>query len=68
MAFDRRLQDSETVCVQLLSKDPVGLGFNVHGNLTEGIYIKDVLNRGPAIESGLIHPGTIIVNLGTVIH
>ncbi|EFN84799.1 Periaxin [Harpegnathos saltator] len=43
--------------VSLRSRDFTGLGFNVCGNMREGIFVKDLLHRGPASESGLIHPG-----------
>lgn len=44
--------------VQLRGHDFTGLGFNVTGNMRDGIFIKDILNRGPAFESGKIAPGT----------
>ncbi|KAL6266197.1 hypothetical protein P5V15_003057 [Pogonomyrmex californicus] len=43
--------------VSLRSRDFTGLGFNVCGNMREGIFVKDLLHRGPASESGRIHPG-----------
>lgn len=43
--------------VNLRSRDFTGLGFNVCGNMREGIFVKDLLHRGPASESGRIHPG-----------
>ncbi|XP_072751920.1 uncharacterized protein [Anoplolepis gracilipes] len=43
--------------VGLRSHDFTGLGFNVCGNMREGIFVKDLLHRGPASESGRIHPG-----------
>ncbi|XP_011265640.1 uncharacterized protein LOC105257003 [Camponotus floridanus] len=43
--------------VGLRSRDFTGLGFNVCGNMREGIFVKDLLHRGPASESGRIHPG-----------
>nr|CAD7575918.1 unnamed protein product [Timema californicum] len=43
--------------VSLRSHDFTGLGFNICGNMRDGIYIKDVLHRGPASESGRITPG-----------
>jgi hypothetical protein len=30
----------------------------VTGNMRDGIFIKDISNRGPAFESGKIAPGT----------
>lgn len=43
--------------VPLRSHDFTGLGFNICGNMRDGIYVKDVLHRGPASESGRILPG-----------
>ena len=43
--------------VQLRGHDFTGLGFNVTGNMRDGIFIKDLLNRGPAFESGKIAQG-----------
>ena len=43
--------------VSLKSRDFTGLGFNICGNMREGIFVKDLLHRGPASESGRIHPG-----------
>uniref|UniRef100_T1HR35 PDZ domain-containing protein n=1 Tax=Rhodnius prolixus TaxID=13249 RepID=T1HR35_RHOPR len=43
--------------VPLRSHDFTGLGFNICGNMRDGIYVKDVLHRGPASESGRIMPG-----------
>ncbi|XP_058795038.1 uncharacterized protein LOC131666407 [Phymastichus coffea] len=46
------------VCVVgLKSRDFTGLGFSVCGNMREGIFVKDLMHRGPASESGRIHPG-----------
>lgn len=45
--------------VSLRSRDFTGLGFNVCGNMREGIFVKDLLHRGPASESGRIHPGQL---------
>ena len=44
--------------MQLRGHDFTGLGFNVTGNMRDGIYVKDILNRGPASESGKIAQGT----------
>ncbi|XP_046425632.1 uncharacterized protein LOC124182411 isoform X1 [Neodiprion fabricii] len=49
--------------VSLRSRDFTGLGFNVCGNMREGIFVKDLLNRGPASESGRIHPGDRIASV-----
>lgn len=48
--------------VSLRSRDFTGLGFNVCGNMLEGIFVKDLLHRGPASESGRIHPGQFKLN------
>lgn len=45
--------------VALRSHDFTGLGFNICGNMRDGIFVKDVLHRGPASESGRIAPGMI---------
>lgn len=49
--------------VSLRSRDFTGLGFNVCGNMREGIFIKDLLHRGPASESGRIYPGDRIASV-----
>ncbi|KAJ8667818.1 hypothetical protein QAD02_009481 [Eretmocerus hayati] len=49
--------------VGLRSRDFTGLGFNVCGNMREGIFVKDLLHRGPASESGRIHPGDRIISM-----
>ena len=46
--------------VALRSHDFTGLGFNICGNMRDGIFVKDVLHRGPASESGRIAPGTFV--------
>ncbi|KAJ8957530.1 hypothetical protein NQ318_020569 [Aromia moschata] len=51
------LQANEVKVVALRSHDFTGLGFNICGNMKEGIYIKDILHRGPAFESGKLNPG-----------
>lgn len=50
-------QGNAVKVVALRSHDFTGLGFNICGNMKEGIYIKDVLHRGPASESGKLNPG-----------
>lgn len=47
--------------VQLRGHDFTGLGFKVTGNMRDGIFIKDISNRGPAFESGKIAPGTFAI-------
>lgn len=49
--------------VSLKSRDFTGLGFNICGNMREGIFVKDLLHRGPASESGRIHPGDRIASI-----
>ncbi|XP_012277501.1 uncharacterized protein LOC105698114 isoform X2 [Orussus abietinus] len=49
--------------VSLRSRDFTGLGFNVCGNMREGIFVKDLLHRGPASESGRVHPGDRIASV-----
>ncbi|GLH04950.1 Periaxin [Gryllus bimaculatus] len=43
--------------VALRSRDFTGLGFNVCGNMRDGIFVRDVQHRGPAFESGRVQPG-----------
>ncbi|KAK3911898.1 Periaxin [Frankliniella fusca] len=52
-----RPQEPQVTQVSLRSHDFTGLGFNICGNMRDGIFVKDVLHRGPASESGLIFPG-----------
>nr|CAD7439973.1 unnamed protein product [Timema bartmani] len=54
---DSFLAEPQVNVVSLRSHDFTGLGFNICGNMRDGIYIKDVLHRGPASESGRITPG-----------
>ncbi|XP_050300719.1 uncharacterized protein LOC126739197 [Anthonomus grandis grandis] len=54
---DSNLQNHEVKVVALKSQDFTGLGFNICGNMKEGIYIRDILHRGPAYESGKLNPG-----------
>jgi|688.fasta_scaffold673973_2 hypothetical protein len=51
------MKEPERVSVQLRGHDFTGLGFNVTGNMRDGIFIKDISNRGPAFESGKIAQG-----------
>ena len=50
-------QEPERVSVPLRGHDFTGLGFNVCGNMRDGIFVKDVLHRGPASESGQVRAG-----------
>ena len=43
--------------VPLQGHDFTGLGFTIHGNITQGLFIKEVMKQGPASESGQISPG-----------
>ncbi|XP_018569235.1 muscle M-line assembly protein unc-89-like isoform X2 [Anoplophora glabripennis] len=54
---DTALEANEVKVVALRSHDFTGLGFNICGNMKEGIFIKDILHRGPAFESGKLNPG-----------
>ncbi|KAF7284970.1 hypothetical protein GWI33_012751 [Rhynchophorus ferrugineus] len=49
--------ENQVKIVALKSQDFTGLGFNICGNMREGIYIRDILHRGPAFESGKLSPG-----------
>ncbi|GIX95111.1 hypothetical protein CDAR_178582 [Caerostris darwini] len=53
----------ERVTVPLKGHDFTGLGFNICGNMRDGIFVKDVLHRGPASESGKIKAGDRIVSV-----
>ncbi|XP_076318356.1 uncharacterized protein LOC143229638 isoform X2 [Tachypleus tridentatus] len=53
----------ERLLVPLRGHDFTGLGFNICGNMRDGIFVKDVLNRGPANESGKIKAGDRILNV-----
>ncbi|KAK6632082.1 hypothetical protein RUM44_007112 [Polyplax serrata] len=54
---DSCVNNSQLKVVNLKSHDFTGLGFNICGNMRDGIFIKDVLHRGPAFESGCINSG-----------
>lgn len=43
--------------MDLIGRDFTGLGFNISGDMRNGIFIKDVLTRGPANESKKIKSG-----------
>lgn len=53
----------ERLEVELIGRDFTGLGFNLCGNMKDGIFIKDVLNRGPANESGKVKAGDRIISV-----
>ena len=51
------------ISVSLQSSDIIGLGFNISGSLSEGIFVSQVHNRGPASESGKIKVGKTFIVL-----
>ncbi|XP_055936530.1 uncharacterized protein LOC129966159 [Argiope bruennichi] len=55
--------EPERTVVSLRGHDFTGLGFNIMGNMRDGILVKDVLHRGPASESGLIKAGDKIISV-----
>ncbi|XP_022242659.1 uncharacterized protein LOC106460276 isoform X1 [Limulus polyphemus] len=62
----------ERILVPLRGYDFTGLGFNICGNMRDGIFVKDVLNRGPANESGKIKAGDrilkVIVSFSSIVY
>ncbi|CAG2176394.1 unnamed protein product, partial [Oppiella nova] len=54
---------AERLEVELIGHDFTGLGFNICGNMRDGIFVKDVLHRGPANESKLVKAGDRIVSV-----
>uniref|UniRef100_T1JDS9 PDZ domain-containing protein n=1 Tax=Strigamia maritima TaxID=126957 RepID=T1JDS9_STRMM len=56
-------QEPEKLEVCLRGCDFTGLGFNICGNIRHGIYVRDVLHRGPASESGKIKAGDRILGV-----
>ncbi|XP_044748805.1 uncharacterized protein LOC123309656 [Coccinella septempunctata] len=69
---DSSLKEQEVKVVTLKSHDFAGLGFNICGNMKEGIYIKDILHRGPASESGKLSPGdrikSVTINFDHIVY
>ncbi|KAG1701736.1 hypothetical protein GQR58_004658 [Nymphon striatum] len=55
--------EPEIVNVPLRGHDFSGLGFNITGNMRDGIFVKDVLHRGPASESGQLKIGDRILSV-----
>ncbi|KAK3092621.1 hypothetical protein FSP39_005070 [Pinctada imbricata] len=55
--------DPEVTSVWLQSQDFIGLGFNIAGSMRDGIYISQVHNRGPAVESGKFKIGDRILSV-----
>lgn len=45
------------IAVDLSGQDFIGLGFDICGNVREGIFISSILASGPARDSGLVHRG-----------
>ncbi|CAG9822364.1 unnamed protein product [Phaedon cochleariae] len=54
---DSAIEGNAVKVISLKSHDFTGLGFNICGNMKEGIFVKDVLQRGPASESGKLNSG-----------
>ncbi|KAK5640015.1 hypothetical protein RI129_010826 [Pyrocoelia pectoralis] len=72
-AFDDSVtQVNEIQTVLLKSQDFTGLGFNIYGNMRDGIFIKDVLHRGPALESGKLNSGdrikSVTINFDHIVY
>ncbi|XP_041352927.1 uncharacterized protein LOC121371248 [Gigantopelta aegis] len=55
--------DPDIIGVWLHSQDFIGLGFNISGNMRDGIFVSQVHNRGPAIESGKVNVGDRILSV-----
>lgn len=55
--------DANIIVVPLLSQDIMGLGFNVDGNMKEGIFVSKLHKRGPAHDTGLISVGDRIMSV-----
>lgn len=51
------LQEPQKYNVALKGHDFTGLGFNICGNMRDGIFVKDIMQRGPAAESKQVLPG-----------
>ncbi|CAI5452457.1 unnamed protein product [Caenorhabditis angaria] len=51
------------VGVQLRAEDVSGLGFNIQGNMNEGIFVKEIIAKGIAEQSGNILVGDKIKSL-----
>lgn len=55
--------EPDIVSVWLQSQDFIGLGFNIAGSMRDGIFVSQVHNRGPAIESGKFKVGDRILSV-----
>ncbi|GAU91716.1 hypothetical protein RvY_03921 [Ramazzottius varieornatus] len=53
----------QVIRVKLRGHDFTGLGFNICGNLRDGIYVQNVLHKGPAADCGLLESGDRIVDV-----
>lgn len=51
------------VGVLLNGEDLGGLGFNIQGNMTDGIFVKTVHPKGPAEQCGNILQGWLLVKI-----
>ena len=54
------IQEAEIITLAMQSQDIIGLGFNICGSMSEGIFVSQVHNRGPASECGRIKAGKYI--------
>lgn len=56
-------EQGDLIAVDITGHDFIGLGFDVCGSQQDGIFIKSVLARGPARESGCIQAGDQIKSI-----
>lgn len=54
-------KDVGEVSVELTGRDIIGLGFDICGNMKDGIFVQKMLNKGPANDSRLIKPGRLSI-------
>lgn len=57
MEITLSFQKPEIKTVLLKSRDFTGLGFDIVGNIRDGIFVKSILQRGPAYESRQLNLG-----------
>ncbi|XP_022329422.2 uncharacterized protein LOC111128213 [Crassostrea virginica] len=62
-SLDDLCMDPEIASCWLHSQDFVGLGFNIAGSMRDGIFVSQVHNRGPAVESGIFRVGDRIMSV-----
>lgn len=62
-SLDDLCMDPEITSTWLHSQDFIGLGFNIAGSMRDGIFVSQVHNRGPAVESGKVHVGDRILSV-----